>query len=85
MIFATYLNKHARRPEALEQLSQAAKIGADNGFTHYNVGLVYLEMKEYDLAVAEAHRAQSLGFERPELRDQLTAAGKWKEQPAAPE
>jgi len=85
MIFAKYLNKRSRRPEALQQLSQAVRLAADGGFTHYNAGLIYLEMQEYDLAVAEAHKALSLGFERPELRDRLMAAGKWKEPPPAPE
>ena len=36
-------------------------------------------MKNYDKALSQAHKAYSLGFERPGLRDQLKAAGKWSE------
>jgi len=79
MIYAMYLNKHSRTKDALVQLNSAAAVAGDSGFTHYNVGLVYLEMKEYDLALARAHTAQALGFERTELRDRLKAVGKWKE------
>jgi len=79
MIYATYLNKFSRTSEALSQLAYAAHVANDDGFAHYNVGLIYLDMKRYDLALAEAHKASALGFERPELRDKLKAAGKWQE------
>ena len=36
-------------------------------------------MKNYDRALAQAHMAYGLGFARPELRDRLKAAGRWKE------
>jgi len=79
MIYATYLNKFSRTSEALSQLAYAADVAKDDAFTHYNIGLIYLDMKRYDLALAQAHKASSLGFERPELRDKLKAAGRWKE------
>lgn len=79
MIYAMYLNKRSRAKEALSQLSSATVIAGDNGFTHYNIGLVYLEMKAYDLALTQAHKALSLGFDRTALRDRLKAANKWRE------
>lgn len=81
MIYAMYLNKRSRTNDALAQLNSATVIAGDSGFTHYNVGLIYLEMKEYDLALAQAHKAQSLGFDRTTLRDQLKAVNKWKDAP----
>ena len=79
LIYATFLSKHAREPEATRQLEMAASDAGDNPFTHYNIGLVYFDMKNYDRALAQAHKAYGLGFGSPNLRDQLMAAGKWAE------
>lgn len=88
ILYATYLTKNKREPEAVAHLELATKIAADNGFTHYNIGLTYFDMKMYDKALAQAHTALTLGFERTELRDKLDKAGQWKEPiaitPAAP-
>jgi hypothetical protein len=79
MIYSTYLTKNNRRPEAIAQLEQATAIAGENAFTHYNIGLTYFEMKIFDKALARAHRALELGFERAELRDLLKTAGQWQE------
>jgi tetratricopeptide (TPR) repeat protein len=79
MLYATYLSKNGRRAEASAQLEAAAKAAQDNPFTQYNVGLIYLEMKDYDKALEQAHKAYALGFPRAELRDLLKSAGHWKE------
>ena len=79
MIYATFLAKAGREPETVKQLELAAASAGDNAFTHYNVGLIYFDNKKYDQALAQAHKAYSLGFPRPELRDQLISVGKWKE------
>lgn len=85
MIYATYLNKFSRTPEALQQLAYAVRLANDDGFAQYNIGLIYLDMKQYELALAQAHKASSLGFGRAALRDGLKSAGKWKEPQSAPE
>jgi tetratricopeptide (TPR) repeat protein len=79
MIYASYLNKNRRGAEATQQLKQASDAAGDNPFTHYNLGLLYLEQENYPLALAHAHTAYALGFTRPELREQLQLRGKWKE------
>jgi len=87
MIYATFLNKNARAAEALQQLERASTLARDNAFSHYNIGLIYLDMKKYDEAVAAAHVAHQLGFTRPDLRERLKAVGKWREpedKPGAP-
>jgi len=84
MIFATYLHKTKRTPEAVAQLENAASQAKDNPFTHHNIGLVYADMKVYDKALVQAHRAMALGFTRPDLRELLEKAGQWKDpEPAA--
>lgn len=79
MIYSSFLYKKNRQPEAIAHLEYATKLAADNGFTHYNIGLFYTEMKIYDKALASAHRAIELGFDRTELPELIKAAGKWQE------
>jgi len=79
MIYATYLFKISRTPDALQQLAKATKDAGDNPFTHYNIGLIYFDLKEYDEALAQAYKAIELGFPRTVLRDQLQSVGKWVE------
>lgn len=83
MIFAGYLGRHGRTDAALVQLGQVTDRAGDNAFTHYNAGLILLELREYDRALLQAHRAMNLGFARTELKDQLVALGRWKEPAAA--
>jgi tetratricopeptide (TPR) repeat protein len=83
MLYVKYLGSNGRKPEALKQLDFVVEHAADNAFTHYNAGLLYLELAQFDRALAQAHKALELGFTRPDLRDKLKAAGKWVE-PAEP-
>ena len=85
MLYAGYLAKKNRVAEATQQLDAAITLGEDEPFTQFNVGLVFLDMKNFDRALVQAHRALAMGFTRPELRDALIAAGKWVEPPAKTE
>jgi len=84
MLFAGYLIKKANIPEATQQLDEAIRLAGDNPFTHFNVGLVFLDMKNYDRALVQAHRAAELGLPRTELKERLAAVGKWVEPKTAP-
>lgn len=79
IIYATFLAKKRREPEALGQLDFASKLADNAGFTHYNVGLVLFDMKQFDKALISAHRALANGFTRPELGDKLKAVNQWQE------
>ena len=79
MIYAGHLTRTNRAMEALAQIDYVAANASDNPFTHYNLGLLYLEIKRYDKALAQAHAAMQLGLPRTELRDALKKAGKWVE------
>lgn len=79
MIFSTYLSKNGRLTEANAQLESAVAYAKDNGFTHYNIGLHYFDLKNYEKALVQAHKALELGFPQTALRDQLQSAGKWSE------
>jgi tetratricopeptide (TPR) repeat protein len=79
MLYAQYLFKRQRVDDATKQLDEVIKIAKDEPFTHFNVGLIFLDMKNYDRALIQAHRASELGFPRTELKDGLAAVGKWRE------
>lgn len=79
MIYARFLSKKERTPEAIQQLEQATTSAQDNAFSHYNIGLIYFDLKAYDKALVQAHKAISLGFPQTALRDQLQSVGKWTE------
>jgi len=79
MLYAQYLYKRQRTDEATKQLDEVIQLAKDEPFTHFNVGLIFLDMKNYDRALIQAHRAAELGFPRTELKDGLAAVGKWRE------
>lgn len=79
MIYSTYLNRHGRLADANRELKEAANYAKDDAFAHYNIGLHYFDLKNYDQALAEAHKASALGFTPTALRDKLISVGKWIE------
>jgi hypothetical protein len=77
LLYANYLFHSQRKQEALGQMAVAAEAAADNPFTHYNMGLMYLENQLYDQAREHAHRAYDLGLTQTGLRDKLEQLGRW--------
>jgi uncharacterized protein (TIGR02996 family) len=77
MMYANFLSENDRTPEAIRELEQVEKAAGDNPFTHYNLGLIYFDIKDYEKSLAQAHKAMALGFNRTALRDKLVEAGKW--------
>lgn len=84
MIYATYLSKIGRVKDAISQLETVSVSAEDNPFTHYNMGLIYFDLHQYDQALAQAHLAYGLGFTQTALRDELQRVGKWTEPQPAP-
>lgn len=78
-LFAQYLGRLGRKEQAIAQLEAAVEIANDNPLSHHNLGLVYLEIGEFDKALLQAHRAQKLGFEKSRLENALRQQGKWKD------
>lgn len=83
LLFARFLFKEKREPEAKNQLAYVLRQKEANAFTIYNVGMVAFEFKDYELAASSALRAREMGFEGTVLIDQLKAQGKWTEAAAA--
>jgi tetratricopeptide (TPR) repeat protein len=82
-LFAQHLGKVGRTGDALRQLEQAVRGAEDNAISHYNIGLVYFGLKDYDRALAQAHKAMSLGYARPELVNLLKGVNKWQDRTEA--
>ena len=68
----------ADQAAALEQFRRGLELAPDNANLHYNIGLTYFELKDYDNALVHAKRAYELGFPLPGLRNKLQAAKRWK-------
>lgn len=80
-----YYFRGKKLPASIESFKKALELEPNSLNAHYNLGLAYVETKQYDLANVHAQSAYRLGASVPGLRDKLERAGKWKpvEQPAA--
>lgn len=74
-LYAQYLGKRGRKADAIQQLDAAIPLAVENPLSQYNIGLVFFELKEYQRALQQAQRAREMGFERPELMEQLRKVG----------
>ena len=79
MMYASYLSNQARAAEASKELAQVGKVAGDNAFTFYNMGQIYFDLKDYDKALENAHKAYGLGLTLSGLRERLTRAGHWRD------
>ena len=83
LLYVSYLIRHNKQlDEARKQLDYVAETTKEEPFAQFNAGMLYMDMKEYDKALEQAHRVIAMGFERRELRDRLSAAGRWVDPPA---
>jgi len=83
MLYVNFLIRRNRFDDARRFLDYVVSQAEDSALTHFNAGMLYLDMKDYDKALVQAHRVMALGMTRTELRDRLSAAGHWKEPEAA--
>lgn len=83
MLYVNFLIRRNRFDDAHRFLDYVVSQAEDSALTHFNAGMLYLDMKDYDKALIQAHRVMALGMTRPELRNRLSAAGRWKEPDAA--
>lgn len=78
-IYSNYLLKLGQTDKALEQLKGALELQPENPTINYNLGLLYVEKKDYEQARTYAKKAYELGFPLPGLKDKLVKAGKWED------
>ncbi|WP_422013852.1 tetratricopeptide repeat protein [Roseateles sp.] len=84
MFYVSYLTRRNRLEDARRFLDYVVEQAGDNPLTHFNAGMLFFDLKDYDRALAQAHRVMAMGMTRTELRDRLQSVGRWREpEPAA--
>lgn len=78
-LYGEFLAKRGDYAKALEQFLKMREMGDLRPTMTYNIGLMYLGMKDYVNAMKFADEAYSQGVDLPALRDRLKQAGKWVE------
>jgi tetratricopeptide (TPR) repeat protein len=81
MIYGVYLHRKGDLSEAERRYKQATDMAPDLAEAHYNLGLLYIDLRRFDEALDHAKKAYSLGYPLPALRQKLVAAGKWRDEP----
>ena len=77
LVYGIHLHRKKQLKEAVDAYRRAIEITPNSMNTHYNLGLAYADLQQYDLANQHAQRAYQLGAYTPGLRNKLEAVGKW--------
>lgn len=78
-LFALFLAKNGRKPEALAQMRAAEHVAEKNPIALYAIGMVYFELGEYDDALKVAHQAAAAGDPRKGLEEALRGVNRWRD------
>ena len=78
LIYGTHLSRAGKKTEALQQLELALSLDPNSANIHYNLGLLYFDLKDYPKARHNAQRAYELGFALPGLKRMLEGVGQWE-------
>lgn len=79
ILYADELLRQGKRDEAVEHLRVAEENARQSAMVHYNLGLLYLDLKDYSSSVEHARKAYDLGAPLPGLKNRLAQAGKWRD------
>lgn len=77
MLRGIYYAKIGKNQKALDDYKYTLEKSPNSSQIHYNIGLLYVKLKNFKLARMHAKRAYELGFPLPGLRDQLKRSGEW--------
>ncbi len=79
MIYGDYLQKIGLTDKAVEQLKEAVNLEPENPNINYNLGLLYIQKKDYEQSKIYAKKAYELSFPLPGLKNKLMEAGRWED------
>lgn len=71
LIWANYLYRKKDFNGALEQYKRSEELDPNSAEVHYNLGLLYIELKDLDKAREHADKAYSFGYPLPGLKNKL--------------
>lgn len=74
---AMHYHRRNKLDEAVKSYKRALDVAPESLNAHYNLGLVYTDLKQYELANLHAQKSYALGAQYPGLRNRLQKAGKW--------
>lgn len=77
LIYAIHLHRAGDLQGALAEYEVAERIGPPNAELHYNLGLLYVDLKRYDAARESAKKAYALGYPLNGLKARLDRLGEW--------
>ena len=77
LLHGMHLHRKQKYPEAVKAYTRAIELTPNSVDAHYNIGLTYLELKQYDLANQHAQKSYQLGAYLPGLRNKLQQMGHW--------
>ncbi len=77
-IYGIYLHRSGALNAALTEYLIAEQIGPASAELHYNLGLLYVELKQYGPAREQARKAYALGYPLTGLRARLDRLGEWR-------
>jgi tetratricopeptide (TPR) repeat protein len=78
-IYGSYLSRLGRHQEALQHFKAAESLAPNDMLIAYNIGLAYVELKDFDKARSYARKAYAGGIALPGLRDKLARAGELRD------
>lgn len=78
MIYGIFLQRKGELKQALQKYLHAKKLIPKSPELDYNLGLLYVKLKDYDKARHYAELAYDGGYPLPWLKKQLKAVGAWK-------
>ena len=76
-IFGLYLHKNGDLDKAVDAYNDASTLGLDTTEFHYNLGLLLVDVKDYESARLHAQTAYSMGAQFPGLQNKLKSLGEW--------
>ena len=77
IVYGVFLAKKGDEQGALDQYRQGLDMNPRLAEGHYNIGLLYANLDQMDMAVDHAKRAYELGYPLPGLRNRLRRVGAW--------
>jgi len=78
LVEGIYQARMDQNEDAENSYKQAIALMPNASEAHYNLGLLYVEMGEYELAREQAERAYELGYPMPGLKAKLARLGEWE-------
>lgn len=77
LIYGIHLHRTGDLNRALSEYKISEKLQPNSADLQYDLGLLYFDMKQYNIAKEHAKKAYQLGYPLPGLRKKLISMGQW--------